>query len=97
MYVHKLLTGFGEHGCRQESLLYLTVIRGSERALFTFTDAHAQLNSDSSWVSLGSQTVTETIDGDNSIPGHLYQCIIPGSISNDVKFTDSWVSSRCRY
>lgn len=63
----------------------------------TFTDAHAQLNSNSSWVSLGSQTVTETIDGEGFVGGHLYQCIIPGSISNDVKFTDSWVSSQCLY
>ena len=61
-----------------------------------FTNAKAQLYSDSSWVSLGSQSETRVVDGAGTIGGHLYQCIVPGSISSGTDFTDSWVATQCR-
>lgn len=62
----------------------------------TFTNAKAQLYSDSSWVSLGSQSETRVIDGAGLIGGAIYQCIVPGAISSGTVFTDTWTSSRCR-
>jgi hypothetical protein len=61
-----------------------------------FTDARAELNSDGSWVTLGSQSVTHLIDGAGYVGGHYYACIVPGSISDTgAAFTDDWVASRC--
>ena len=61
-----------------------------------FTNAQAELYSNSSWVTLGSQTVTKVIDGSGYVGGHLYECIVPGSISSNGKaFTDSWVNNQC--
>ncbi len=61
----------------------------------TFSDAKAELNSNGTWVSLGSQTVTKVIDGYGFVGGHLYECIVPGSISSSTVFTDSWYASQC--
>jgi hypothetical protein len=60
-----------------------------------FSDALTELSSNSTWVSLGSQTVTKVIDGAGYVGGHLYECIVPGSISGGTAFTDSWVASAC--
>jgi hypothetical protein len=55
-----------------------------------FTNARAQLYSNSNWVTLGSQPVTKTIQGD---PSPLTYCISPGSISSTgAAFTDYWHS-----
>jgi hypothetical protein len=61
----------------------------------SFSDAMTELNSNGTWVSLGSQPVTKMIDGYGFVGGHLYECIVPGSISSGTAFTDSWVSSQC--
>jgi len=61
----------------------------------SFSDAETELYSNGSWVTLGSQPVTKVIDGAGFVGGHLYQCIVPGSISSGTAFTDSWVSSQC--
>lgn len=56
-----------------------------------FTDANAELDSNSTWVTLGSQTVTKVIDGSSSS-----YCIAPGSIGSDQQsFTDTWYQSTC--
>jgi len=52
-----------------------------------FTDANAELYSNSSWVTLGSQPYTKTIQGTSS---SVY-CIAPGGIGSDhASFTDTW-------
>lgn len=59
-----------------------------------FSNAHTELNSNGTWVTLGSQPVTKTIEG-QVVGSHIYDCIIPGAISSGTVFTDSWVSSQC--
>jgi len=57
-----------------------------------FTDANAELSSTSSWVSLGSQMTTRTVQG----PSSTYYCIAPGSIGSDHQsFTDTWHQNNC--
>lgn len=56
-----------------------------------FTNAHAELGSNSSWVTLGSQTVTKTIQGSSSST----YCIAPGSIGSNTAFTDTWHQANC--
>ena len=58
-----------------------------------FTDAHAQLSSNSSWVTLGSQTHNTFVDGTGPAP---HDCIAPGGIGSDsASFTDSWIATNC--
>jgi hypothetical protein len=58
-----------------------------------FTNSQAELDSTSSWVTLGSQSpLTKTIAGSSSST----YCIAPGSIgSNKETFTDSWHQATC--
>ena len=57
-----------------------------------FTDANAELYSNSSWVTLGSQPITKTIAGSSSST----YCIAPGSIGSDsASFTDTWHQATC--
>lgn len=52
----------------------------------------AELSSTSSWVSLGSQTTTKTVEG----PSSTYYCIAPGSIGSDHQsFTETWHQNNC--
>lgn len=58
-----------------------------------FTNARAELYSNSTWVSLGSQEVTEWIDGwEFPANGIHYSCIDPGAISSGTAFYDSRAS-----
>jgi hypothetical protein len=58
-----------------------------------FSDAMVQLDSNSTWVTLGSQIHTETYDGLNS----NFYCIAPGAIgSNQDSFTDYWHQLECQ-
>ena len=55
-----------------------------------FSNARAQLSSNSSWVTLASQTESKTIQGGDSTS---HYCISPGAISTaGDAFTDSWHS-----
>jgi hypothetical protein len=57
-----------------------------------FTNAHAELGSNSTWVTLGSQPTTKTIEGSSSTT----YCIAPGSIGTDhASFTDTWHQATC--
>ncbi|MBO0806275.1 MAG: hypothetical protein J2P25_24770 [Nocardiopsaceae bacterium] len=58
-----------------------------------FTNAQAELDSNGSWVTFGSQgTITKTIAGASSST----YCISPGSIGSDKdSFTDSWHQATC--
>jgi hypothetical protein len=57
-----------------------------------FSDANTELSSTSSWVTLGSQPVSKTIDG---VSAALY-CIAPTVIGSDQEsFTDDWHSNDC--
>ena len=57
-----------------------------------FTDAYAELNSNSSWVTLGSQPVNTAVAGSSSST----YCIAPGAIGSDkASFTDSWHQATC--
>lgn len=59
---------------------------------FAFIDANAELGSNSSWVTMGSQSNTKTIDGSSSTT----YCIVPGNIGSDSQsFTDQWHASTC--
>jgi len=61
----------------------------------SWSDVMTELYSNGTWVSLGSQPHTETIDGYGFVGGHLYECVVPGSISGGTAFVDSWVASQC--
>jgi len=54
----------------------------------TFTNAHTELSSNSTWVTLGSQPISKTIQGSSSTT----YCISPGAISGGTAFTDTWHS-----
>jgi hypothetical protein len=57
-----------------------------------FSNTRAELFSNSSWVTLGSQPNNKTIQGDSS----AYYCISPGSIGSDnASFTDTWHQADC--
>lgn len=57
-----------------------------------FSDANVELSSTSTWVTMGSQPISKTIDGVSSL---LY-CIAPTGIGADSQsFTDNWHSNAC--
>ena len=56
-----------------------------------FSNAYTEVGSTSSWVTLGSQSHTKLIDGENS---YTY-CISPGAISGGTAFTETWHASGC--
>ncbi len=58
------------------------------------TDAHAELYSNSTWVTLGSQSHTEFVDGVDGTSGDY--CIAPGGIGTDAaSFNDYWYQIDC--
>jgi hypothetical protein len=63
----------------------------------TFSNDRAELYSNSTWVTLGSQPQTLYVEKDDHVPGHYYECIHPGSISGGTSFLNDWVASQCKY
>jgi hypothetical protein len=58
----------------------------------TFTDTNAELNSSSSWVTLGSRTENKYVFGSSSST----YCMAPGSVaSNGAQFTVTWHTATC--
>ena len=63
----------------------------------TFTNARTELNSNSTWVTLGSQPYSLEIESDNSA-NQYHECISPGAISSGTSFLDAWVQpGQCKY
>ncbi len=62
----------------------------------TFSNDRAELYSNSTWVTLGSQTHTIGIEGDDTA-GHNYECIRPGAISSGTSFLNDWEATQCKY
>lgn len=57
-----------------------------------FSDTQAELDSNSTWVKLGTQTVSKTVDGVSST---LY-CVSPAAIGSDQEsFTENWHQRDC--
>lgn len=62
----------------------------------TFSNDRAELYSNSTWVTLGSQPHTMEVEGDTTA-GRNYECIRPGAISSGTSFLNDWEASQCKY
>jgi len=70
-----------------EAPAYYSVDFGS----VTFTNARAELYSNSSWVTLGSQPHASKVESESSF-FEYHACIRPGAVSSGTSFVDSWIS-----